>query len=263
MALLRTAAKALFAVADVFVPAPSGPRILIYHQVGVGLGRQMEVTVGDFERQLEWLEGNREVVDLETAVDRWTDRDSERLVVLTFDDGYRDTHETAFPRLEEKGMPFLLYLATESVETGQSLGPDSHAEPLNWAMIESMLNSGLLTIGAHTHTHMDLRDASQSQIEEEVATSNQLISTRLGIDPHHFAYPWGYWSEQVAPTIEKHYSTAVLGGSAHHKRDPSRYMLNRYPVQLSDGATFFKARLNGGLLLEESVRRRLRGYSGP
>jgi peptidoglycan/xylan/chitin deacetylase (PgdA/CDA1 family) len=223
----------------------------------------MEVTVEDFERQLEWLADNREVVDLQTAVDRWTDRDSERLVVVTFDDGYRDTFETAFPRLERRGMPFVLYLTTESVETGQSLGPGAGAEPLSWTMIESMMSSGLLTIGAHTHTHLDLRDATSSQAEHEIATSNAVISSRLGIDPLHFAYPWGYWSEEADPIVKAHYSTAVLGGSARPQSEPSKHQIHRYPVQLSDGVVFFRSRTKGGLLLEEAVRRRLRGYSGP
>lgn len=263
MTLLRTSAKALFAAADVFVPTPSGPRILIYHQVGAGLGRQMEVTTADFERQLDWLADNREVVDLRTAFDRWTDHGSEHLVVLTFDDGYRDTFETAFPRLERRGMPFVLYLATESIETGQPLGPRAGAEPLSWAMIESMMSSGLLTIGAHTHTHLDLRSTTTSQIEHEIATSNALISSHLGIDPLHFAYPWGNWSEAADPVVRATYETAALGGSVRPKSEPSKHQLNRYPVQLSDGVLFFKSRVKGGLLLEEAVRRRLRGYSGP
>ncbi len=263
MTLLRTSAKALFAAADVFVPTPSGPRILIYHQVGAGLGRQMEVTTADFERQLDWLADNREVVDLRTAFDRWTDHDSEHLVVLTFDDGYRDTFETAFPRLERRGMPFVLYLATESIETGQPLGPRAGAEPLSWAMIESMMSSGLLTIGAHTHTHLDLRDVPRIEVEREIALSNDLIADRLGIAPLHFAYPWGYWSEVADPVVRDRYKTAVLGGSPHPHPTPPPHRLHRYPVQLGDGVAFFKARLSGGLLLEESVRRRMRGYSGP
>jgi peptidoglycan/xylan/chitin deacetylase (PgdA/CDA1 family) len=223
----------------------------------------MEVTVADFERQLEWLADNREVVDLQTAIERWTDHDSERLVVITFDDGYRDTFETAFPRLERMGMPFVLYLATESVETGQPLRPDAGAEPLSWTMIESMVSSGLLTLGAHTHTHLDLRDASTTQIEHEIATSNAVISSRLGIDPLHFAYPWGYWSGAAAPIVKANYSTAVLGGSARPRSELLKHRVNRYPIQLSDGVVFFKARMKGGLLLEEALRRRLRGYSGP
>ena len=42
--ILKVAAKSVFALIDpLFGPFP-GPRILIYHQVGVNFGREMEVS---------------------------------------------------------------------------------------------------------------------------------------------------------------------------------------------------------------------------
>ena len=263
MTLLRTAAKALFAAADLLIPTPSGPRILVYHQIGADLGRQMEVKVDDFDQQLDWLAENREVIDLASAVGRWEELNSDRLVVLTFDDGYRDTFTTAFPRLSDFGMPFTIFLATHSIETGKSLGPASGAEPLSWSEVEKMLESGLVTVGAHTHTHRDLRHVTPSDVEREISLSNDIITDRLGIVPLHFAYPWGYWSEVADPVVKEIYETAVLGGSPHPHPAPLAHRLHRYPIQLGDGVAFFKPRLSGGLLLEESVRRRIRGYDGP
>jgi len=245
------------------LPSPRGPRILIYHQVGADLARQMEVTVEDFIWQLDWLVRNRRVVDLELAVTEWDSAGSEDLVVLTFDDGYEDTYTTAFPLLLERGLPFVLYLATEPIETGASLGSGEGAIPLTWDMISEMMASGLVTIGAHTHTHKDLRAASEEEALEEIEVSNQLIEDRLGETPRHFAYPWGYWSERAHPTVTRTYETAVLGGSPRPRPHPPMHQIHRYPVQLSDGTRFFEARLQGGLRMEELARRRLRGYRGP
>jgi len=153
MSLARTASKLAFSSADALFPEPRGPRILIYHQVGAGLGRQMEVTEDDFDLQLEWLQANREIISFDQAVDRWDDSDSDGLVALTFDDGYVDTYTAVYPRLRDRQIPFLVYLATESIETGVPLGPVGHADPLNWDQIVDMLGSGLVTIGAHTHRH--------------------------------------------------------------------------------------------------------------
>lgn len=263
MSLIRTVAKGLFAGGDLFLPTPRGPRILIYHQIGAGLGRQMEVSEESFRRQLDWLMENRQVVSLDDAVGNWGHPASNEMVVLTFDDGYVDTHTRAFPLLKERGLPFVLYLATESIESGQTLGPETGAEPLVWSMIGEMVASGLLTIGAHTHTHRDLRDVPRLEVEREIALSNDLIADRLGIVPRHFAYPWGYWSKVANSVVRERYKTAVLGGSPRPHPDPPPHRLHRYPVQLGDGVAFFKARLSGGLLLEESVRRRVRGYNGP
>lgn len=222
----------------------------------------MEVTTENFIRQLEWLRQNRRVVDLETAITHWEEPYADRLVALTFDDGYEDTYTTAYPRLKEFGVPFTLYLATESIETGVPLGIQA-ARPLTWDQVGEMVGSGLLTLGSHTHRHVDLRSLPRDEIETELNTSDELIEVRLGVRPHHFAYPWGYWSEAGESAVRERYRSAVLGGSPKPTPSPDPLRLHRYPVQLSDGFRFFRSRLSGGLRLEEFLRRRLRGYSGP
>lgn len=221
----------------------------------------MEVTLSDFEWQLRWLSENRSVVDLNTAVSRWHDTDSDRLVVLTFDDGYMDTYTTAWPLLTQYGFPFTLYLSTEHIGGVGLRGSD---QPLGWCEIESMMSSGLLTVGAHTHRHTDLRTVSSDQAEEELEASDDIIESRLGVRPRHFAYPWGYWSQSADPVVRRRYATATVGAPALRRsssHDP--HMIFRFPVQLSDGSRWFRARLAGGLVFEEELRRRIRGYRGP
>lgn len=263
MSFARTAAKVAFSAADVLFPKPKGPRALIYHQVGSGVGRQMEVATDDFTRQLDWLVENREVVSFDQAVARWDEPGSDDLVSVTFDDGYADTYTTAYPRLQERGISFLIYLATESIETGTPLGPPGQADPLSWDQIVDMLSSGLVTIGAHTHRHTDLRTIPADAVEEELATSNGLIERRLGLRPSHFAYPWGYWSPQAASVVDSRYETAAIAGTPRPQTHLDRHRLHRYPIQLSDGFRYFPSRLRGGFRAEEQVRRWLKGYSGP
>jgi peptidoglycan/xylan/chitin deacetylase (PgdA/CDA1 family) len=261
MSPIRQLAKAIFAAADVFLPSPRGPRILIYHQVGAGLGRQMEVTTEDFVWQLDWLAQNRHVVGLDEALERWEEEGSENLVVLTFDDGYRDVHTTAFPLLKERGMPFTLYLATRAIETGNG---HPGAEPLKWGQIEEMIASGLVTIGSHTHNHADLRALSTDEIVREIETSNELIESHFGLIPIHFAYPWGYWSVEADSIIRHHFRSAALGShSVGRIRGSDPFQMHRVPIQLNDGTMWFSSRIRGGLLAEEALRRILRGYRGP
>ncbi|MCH8005548.1 MAG: polysaccharide deacetylase family protein, partial [Planctomycetes bacterium] len=151
--------------------------------MGTTTGRQMEVTLEDFKSQLDFLEAGFEVVDIESALRRWDEDESHRLVVLTFDDGYRDTYTTAFPLLQERGMPFTLYVTTERVGLASEGTYDPISPALTWGEIGEMVSSGLLTVGAHTHTHRDLREASPHQIGEAINTSNALIADKPGIDP--------------------------------------------------------------------------------
>jgi len=260
MSLLRGVAKALFAGFDTFLRSPPGPRILIYHQVGVTRGLQMEVGEEDFEWQLEWLLANRRIVDLETAVRTWNEAGADQLVVLTFDDGYEDTFTTAFPHLREREIPFVLYLATQHIE---EQSPLSGGAPLKWEAVCSMVDSGLVTIGAHTHTHRDLRKLSAEEIANEVSICDEIILKRTGVRPRDFAYPWGYWSPSADEVIRDRYLTAVLGAPTKTSDEVDAMLIHRFPVQRSDGTRWFRNRLVGGLLVEERVRRRLRGYEGP
>lgn len=256
MSLVRQAAKALFAAADTVLPSPLGPRILIYHQVGAGTGKQTDLALSDFKWQVDWLVENREIVDLETAIRRWHEPGSERLVLVTFDDGYRDTFETAFPILSRRGIPFTLYVSTEMVGSSDGVS-------LTWDQIGTMLESGLLTIGSHTHTHADLRRLGREAILEEMGEADDVIQRHLGLEPAHFAYPWGYWSETADPIVRERYESAALGAASRAVASLDPHLLHRFPVQLSDGKRWFRTRLNGGLVVEEKVRRRLRGYRGP
>ncbi len=263
MSLARTALKAASTLTDRFLPVPPGPRILIYHQVGAGLGRQMEVALGDFRRQVDWLIENRVVVTLDEALSRWGETGSEQLVALTFDDGYRDTYSTAFPILRDRGLPFTVYLATESIETGVALGPVPGAEPLSWRELEMMSESGLMTAGAHTHRHVDVRTLSANQVDEELGTSDRLIEDRLGVAPAHFAYPWGFWSATADASVSARYESATLAGVSNHGEPFDPHRLRRFPIQLSDGFRWFEGRLRGGFRLEEAMRRRRNRYGGP
>ena len=262
MSALKGMAKAGFSLADVVYPKLSGPRILIYHQVGAALGREMEVAVETFQHHLEWLAENSTVVSIDTALSEREDPGSERMVVLSFDDGYRDLYANAFPLLRARGWPFTLFLTTEPVETGEPL-TENEAEPLSWSQIEEMARSGLVTVGAHTHTHADLRTLDAVRIAEELDRSNRLILDHIGEPPRHFAYPWGYWSALAEQQVAQRYETAALGSVGSLTKAANSYRLPRLPIQKSDGLIFFKQKVKTGMRAEEAVRRFVKGYHTP
>jgi len=256
---IRIAAKTVFAAADPFFRSFPAPSILTYHQVGVSLGREMEVSQQIFSRQMDHLERHRRVVGLEAALDCWGDPDAGSLVVITFDDGFEDVYSNAFPVLKERGWPLTLYLTTYPVESGEPLDPRfPAARPLTWDQVNDMLGSGLVTLGAHTHTHRDLRRLSSDQIEEDLETCDRLIEHNTGIRPEHFTYPFGLLSRQAHRLVVERYRSATLGDRGHRGAGWERHTLPRIPVQRSDGMLFFRRKLSGGLRAEDWARRLLR-----
>lgn len=106
----------------------NGLLILTYH--GIGKPKFMEsslyVSEKNFEQQVRYLVRHYRVLSLESAVDLMGRGDPlpDNSVALTFDDGYRDNYEKAFPLLRKHGCPATIFVATEPLETGNSLWPN-------------------------------------------------------------------------------------------------------------------------------------------
>jgi glycosyltransferase involved in cell wall biosynthesis len=224
----------------------------------VRFGREMEVSTDTFGRQLDWMQARGEIVSLEEAIERRGEPGADRLFVLTFDDGFDDVYDNAFPLLKQRRLPFTLYLTTGPIETGEPL--DSRfpgARPLTWGHINEMVSSGLVTVGAHTHTHADLTTASPEVIADELDTSNGLIEERTGVGARHFTYPWGWWSPTADPLVRERYASATTGGGGAFTTTADVYRIPRIPIQKSDGMVFFRRKLLTGLRMEDIVRSRL------
>ncbi len=257
----RRVLKGALSVPELASERRPGPRILIYHQVGANLGREMEIATETFAEQIHYLEGEGSIVSLEDAVARLGTPEDDRLFVLTFDDGYSDMYANAFPLLVERNHPFMLYITTLPIEDPSLARPG--ALPLTWEHVEEMIESGLASIGAHTHTHPDLRFLTPDDVAVELDESNALIYDRIGLEPRHFAYPKGWWSADAEPEVKKRYETAVLGEGPPNRSETDRWRLHRVAVQKSDGMRFFRRKLATGLVLEDRLRRRVRRYDGP
>ena len=60
---IRQASKGVFAAADLVLGPWPGPRVLIYHQIGAGSGRQMDVSAEMFRGHVSWLLDHGRIVE--------------------------------------------------------------------------------------------------------------------------------------------------------------------------------------------------------
>ncbi|HEY1082866.1 MAG TPA: polysaccharide deacetylase family protein, partial [Prosthecobacter sp.] len=63
--------------------------------------------------------------------------------------------------------------------------------PLLWSEIQEMQNSGLISFGAHTHTHKIMGRCQDETVRHEVRKSKAIIEERTGRPCIHFCYPNG------------------------------------------------------------------------
>ena len=250
---LKTAAEA----ADRLRGPRRGVVVLIYHRVGAGSGLELDLPLGRFEDQMAELADDGRVKTLDSALDALAapeppDRDP---VVITFDDGPADFADTTLPVLARYRIPVTMYLATAFVEEQRDF--PYGAPPLSWAAMRDTLSTGLVTVGSHTNTHALLDRIPAAQIDDELTTSTTLIEDRLGVTPYHFAYP-----KSVPPSgpadraVRERFRSAALAGTRPNRygtTDPHR--LARSPIQAGDEMRWFRAKVGGGMGLEDAVRR--------
>jgi len=94
-------------------------QILQYHRINDHKDQIFSrVPVEVFEKQMEGLSRYHNVYPLEELVERALRRDiPPKAVAITFDDGYRDSYDNAFPILKRFGFPATIFLTTGTIES--------------------------------------------------------------------------------------------------------------------------------------------------
>jgi peptidoglycan/xylan/chitin deacetylase (PgdA/CDA1 family) len=148
-----------------------------------------------------------EAVAHREATGRWP----ERTVVLTFDDGYASFYEHAYPVLVRVGFTATVFVVTGHMGGLNDWAPTPHRlgslRTISWPQAAALQASGM-EIGAHTHTHRDLRRLSTAEVTHEIARSQHELETYLGKPAVSFAYPFGGVSTVARGVVEQHFHAA-------------------------------------------------------
>ena len=106
------------------LPTPPSLLILTYHRVGDAQKTPYDsgtfsCTTAELDRQVGYLKQRFPIVNLDQAVELVHDRATaaRASVLLTFDDGYRDNYDEAFPVLRRNGVSATFFLPTAFVGT--------------------------------------------------------------------------------------------------------------------------------------------------
>jgi peptidoglycan/xylan/chitin deacetylase (PgdA/CDA1 family) len=123
-----------------------------------------------------------------------------RAVVLSFDDGFQDFYESAFPVLREFGFPATVFLVTGHCggTNGWPGQPGSVREVplLNWQEVRCLAREGV-EFGAHTVTHPDLCRLAPEIVEQEILFSKMELEAQTGGPVRFFSYPYGRYTDEA------------------------------------------------------------------
>ena len=189
----------------------------------------------------------------------------QKVVGISFDDGYRNVLEEALPVLRDCGFSATVFAISSRCGKDNQWSGQADWVPemplLDWSEIESLASSGW-EIGSQGAEHLRLTSVDAERAAEDVVAAREEIGRRLGVAPTVFAYPHGEWNREVRAVVRDSYAAAVSTRldfvGDEDLKDPTAlpridaYYLRGMPAKLSlDGA------LASGYVTMRRVARRL------
>jgi peptidoglycan/xylan/chitin deacetylase (PgdA/CDA1 family) len=179
--------------------SPDRTVVLTYHSIRPPGLYKYSTSAALFEAHLEWLAAHCTVVGFEEVLLPAEQPRGKPRVAITFDDGYQDNVEIALPLLQKYRLTATFFITTGLLQKdtptlnrlaanfGNSL---EQMGPLNFAGLRALDAAGM-HIGAHTHSHHNLRQLSPKEQREELYKSRAILEDALGKAVPTMSYPYG------------------------------------------------------------------------
>lgn len=212
-----------------------GVPVLMYHSVGEEANNDAVISVALFKEHMLYLHQNGYQPISLSQLQAYLQGKSglpAKPVVLTFDDGYRDTYEVVIPILKQYGFKSVLFIPAG--DTGQRL---------SWQEIREIKKSGM-EISSHSFHHRELGGLSRAEQLDEVAKSKEVLDRMLGQNTQYFCYPNGSYDDDTFRALrEQGFSLAVTTNPGWAKPGDNLLALPR--VWMGNGVDLkrFKERL--------------------
>lgn len=212
-------AISLVAIFGMTAHKPKGVVVLMYHDFGYS-GNPSIINAEVFDDQMNALhENNFNVISMEQYVDYMEGRIDlpEKSVLITFDDGYSDFYEIAYPILQQYQFPATNFIV---VKSSDEPNPD-HLPHMTWDEMREMKANGM-SFYSHTYdshkmlnkaenkspmlaNHMEGETSEQymARVREDLVTAHELLVKELGEQDNILAFPYGAFSDELLEVMEE------------------------------------------------------------
>jgi peptidoglycan/xylan/chitin deacetylase (PgdA/CDA1 family) len=233
-------------------------RILMYHSIccdaenSVTPYYRLNTSPEIFDMQMMYIRRNNyKVIPLDEVQSIFTNNQESDVnyIAITFDDGFLDFYDNAYPILNKYNMPSTVFLPTDYI--GSPAHKIKGKKHLDWDQIRFLRDEGV-TFGSHTMSHKQMKNLASEEMEYEIVKSKEIIEQKLQVDIDAFSYPYAFpdadagFKEQLASCLQRNgYKTGVSTRVGTATVTDDIYYLKRLPVNDCDDMDLFGAKLRG------------------
>ena len=204
-----------------------------------------------FREHMKYLkENNFSVITFEDLNNiGWRNRfdKNKKYIIITFDDGYVDNYELAFPILKEFNFKATIFLMGESTYNEWDVKADGEKSfPLmSVEMIKEMQDYGI-EFGAHTFNHPKLNKLSNDEIKHQIVDVKKPLEEKIGREIITFAYPYGILNDYAKKMVEEAgYTFGVATDSGSVCLSDDLYQIRRIAIFPNTNLFSFKRKVKG------------------
>ncbi len=210
----------------------------MYHRFEENKYPSTNIRLDDFKTQLKLIkEAGFNFVNPKKFEEELKNKKGSKKILLTIDDGFSSFYENAWPILNSKKIPFILFVSTREV------GKHGY---MSWDQIKELAKEDFVHIGNHSHTHEYLADKDSKEILKDLEKSILIFKKNLGNNSHFFSYPFGEYSLNFKKIVKDLNFTFAFGQHSGVVDETKDFLeLPRFPINEKYGEIKrFKTLLN-------------------
>jgi peptidoglycan/xylan/chitin deacetylase (PgdA/CDA1 family) len=168
----------------------------------------------------------------------------DRPIIITFDDGYRSTYQTAWPTLQRYGFSATVFLVAGLIGKTNAWDADERQEPLLAENeIREMQRAGI-AFGSHTQSHRALTRIPLEEAASELADSRVTLESILGRPVTSLCYPFAKQNRAIRSLARKTgYDAAVIGRGGINREWTDPFALRRIKIDTGTTISHFRKAL--------------------
>lgn len=211
-----------------------GVPILYYHSVRASADNEVTVTPKLLKSELQYLKDSGYITLTISELKDYLLNNSpipKKSIVITFDDGYMDNYDNAFPILKELDLKATIFCITFKLDGSYYLSKDA---------IKEMSDYGI-DIQSHTVNHSELDTMTYDKQLAEFRKSKELLESITGKSVDSIAYPYGKFNnDSIKAARNAGYSLGFTTNRGLADRSDNPLMLDRIYINSNYNLETFK-----------------------